>query len=156
MMDTHYRFHLQSKVTRTTTDNGKIFVNAIMRFGAEVEHLPDIPEAADDPDMEGVADVDLDVDPEAGDVDEVENISVDAALDGSSGLDLPVHMKCTAHTFNLVASVNFDKALDSASFKSVYTKALSNAQRLWNLQSGRRQTVDLKSFLLNSGRCPTP
>ncbi|CAI9727394.1 Hypothetical predicted protein [Octopus vulgaris] len=82
--------------------------------------LQDIHEAAADLDVEGVKDMDLDVDLEAGDMDEVEYISVDAILDEFSrlGLNLPVHMKCAAHTFNLVASVDADKALDSTLFKS--------------------------------------
>ncbi|CAI9734396.1 XP_042229523.1uncharacterized protein LOC121871369 [Octopus vulgaris] len=55
--------------------------------------------------------------------------------------------KSAAHTFNLVASVDADKALDSASFKSAYRKAMSKAQRLrlWNLQS--RNTVTTDSIL---------
>ncbi|CAI9715516.1 Hypothetical predicted protein [Octopus vulgaris] len=118
-----------------------------MQFGIEVELLSDIPEAATDPEVEGVVDLVLDVDPEAEDVDEVEYISVDAVLDESSGLslNLPVHMKCTAHTFKLVASLDADKALDSASFKSAYRKVMPKAQQLWNLQS--RSTVEADSIL---------
>ncbi|CAI9725697.1 Hypothetical predicted protein [Octopus vulgaris] len=103
MVDTRYKFHLQNKVTRTTTDNGKNFVKAFMQFDTEVELLPDIHEAAADPPVEGV---DLDLDLEAGDADEAEYISVDAVLDESSGLghNLPMHMKRAAHTFCLVAS----------------------------------------------------
>ncbi|CAI9731009.1 Hypothetical predicted protein [Octopus vulgaris] len=84
MVDIHYKFHLQDKVTKNTTDNGKIFVKAFMQFGTEVELLPDIPEAVADQDMEGVEDVN----PEAGDVDKVKYISVDTILDESSGLGL--------------------------------------------------------------------
>ncbi|CAI9730030.1 Hypothetical predicted protein [Octopus vulgaris] len=87
-----------------------------MQFGTEVELFPEV---AADPDVEGIEDVDLNVDPEAGDMDEVEYSSVDAILDESSGLglNLPVHMKCTAPTFSLVASMDADKALENASFK---------------------------------------
>ncbi|CAI9714976.1 Hypothetical predicted protein [Octopus vulgaris] len=84
MVDTHYIFHLQDKVTKTPTDNGKQFLGAFMQFGREVEILPDIPETSADPNVEGVADVDLDEDPEAGDVDEVEYITIEAVLDESS------------------------------------------------------------------------
>ncbi|CAI9721765.1 Hypothetical predicted protein [Octopus vulgaris] len=102
MVDTHCKFHLQDKVIRATTNNGKTCVNGFMQFGTEVEHLPDILEAAADVDVKGVEDVDMDVDPKAGDVDEVEYISVDIVLDEFSGLglNLPVYMKCSAHTFN--------------------------------------------------------
>ncbi|KAA0198449.1 hypothetical protein HAZT_HAZT010698 [Hyalella azteca] len=149
IVDTHYKFHLQDKVTRTTTDNGSNFVNAFVQFGTEAELLPNIPGPAADSDMEGVEDVDIDVDPEAGSMDEVEYISVEATLEadeGSSGLshNLPVHMRCAAHTFNLVASVDADKALDSAQFKSAYRKAMSNARALWNQQC--RSTVSADSI----------
>ncbi|CAI9737459.1 Hypothetical predicted protein [Octopus vulgaris] len=117
-----------------TADNSKNFVMAFMQFGTEVELLPDIPEAAADPNMESIEDVDLDMDFEAGDVDKVEYIveSIDAILDEPSGLclNLPVHIKCTAHTFNLEASMDADKALDSALFKSVDRKAMFKAQCL--------------------------
>lgn len=141
VVDIHYKFHLQDKVTRTTTDNGSNFVKAFVQFGMEVELLPDI---HSNPDMEGVEDVDLDVDHEDGDVGEVEYIPVDAALDESSGLglSLPVHMRCSAHILNLVASVDADKALDSALFKSAYRKAMSKAQVLWNQQSHSMVAAD--------------
>jgi hypothetical protein len=62
--------------------------------------------------------------------------SIEATLEGYSGLshNLPVHMRCAAHTFNLVASVDVDKVLDSAQFKSAYRKAMSKARALWNQQ----------------------
>uniref|UniRef100_A0A672F8K3 HAT C-terminal dimerisation domain-containing protein n=1 Tax=Salarias fasciatus TaxID=181472 RepID=A0A672F8K3_SALFA len=121
----------------TTTDNGSNFVKAFSQFGTEADLLPDIPESAADPDVEGIEDVD----PEAEAMDEVEYISVEATFDGSSGLghNLPVHMKCAAHTFSLVASVDADKALGSTVLKSAYRKAIAKAQALWNQQT--RSTV---------------
>uniref|UniRef100_A0A3B3XLC6 BED-type domain-containing protein n=1 Tax=Poecilia mexicana TaxID=48701 RepID=A0A3B3XLC6_9TELE len=134
MLDTHSKFNLQDKVTRTTTDNGKNFVKAFVQFGAEAEFLPNIPEAAAESEEDWIQDVD----PEAGGV---EYISVDATLDKSSslGLKLPVHMKCAAHTFNLVASVDASEALNCTLFRSAYRKAMSKARALWCLQS--RSTV---------------
>ncbi|XP_054881487.1 uncharacterized protein LOC129355892 isoform X3 [Poeciliopsis prolifica] len=134
MLVTHSKFNLQDKVTRTTTDNGKNFVKTFVQFGAEAEFLPNIPEAAADSEEDWIQDVD----PEAGGV---EYISVDATLDKSSNLghNLPTHMKCAAHTFNLVASVDASEALNCALFRSAYRKAMSKARALWNLQS--RSTV---------------
>ncbi|XP_043994868.1 uncharacterized protein LOC122843844 isoform X1 [Gambusia affinis] len=134
MLVTHSKFNLQDKVTRTTTDNGKNFVKTFVQFGAEAEFLPNIPEAAADSEEDWIQDVD----PEAGGV---EYISVDATLDKSSnlGLKLPTHMKCAAHSFNLVASVDASEALNCALFRSAYRKAMSKAWALWNLQS--RSTV---------------
>lgn len=95
MVDIHYKFHLQDKMTRTMTDNGKIFVKTFMQFDTDVELLLDIPGDAADPDIESIKDVDLDLDldPNAGDVDKVENISINVILDESRGmgLKLPVH-----------------------------------------------------------------
>lgn len=82
-------------------------------------------------DMKSIEDVGLDMDPEAGDVDKVEYISVYAVLDVSSGLglNLPVYIKFSSCVHNLDAN----KALDSALFKSANKKAMSKAQWLWNL-----------------------
>ncbi|CAI9723298.1 Hypothetical predicted protein [Octopus vulgaris] len=144
MVDIHYKFHLQDKMARTMTDNDKNFVKTFMQFGTEVELLLDIPEAAADLDIEGIKDVNLDVDPKTGDVNKVEYISVDAIPDKSKnlGLSLPVHMKCTTYTFNLVASVDTNKALDSTLLKSTYRKAMSKAQWLWKLQSPSTVATD--------------
>lgn len=89
----------------------------------------DIPEVTANLDVEDVKDMDLDINPEAEGVNEVEYIFADAVLDESRGLS--VHMKCIAHTFNLVVNVDADEALKSALFTSVYRK--SKAQWLWNL-----------------------
>lgn len=78
---------------------------------------PGILEAVADPDMENIEDVNRDVDPEVGYVDEVEYISVDIILDKSCSLGLNqsvhVHIKGAAYTFNWRVSVDADKALDS-------------------------------------------
>jgi len=50
MVDIHYKFHLQNKVTRTTTDNGSNFVKAFVQFGSEADVLPIVPEPAADRD----------------------------------------------------------------------------------------------------------
>jgi hypothetical protein len=148
MVNTHYKFHLQTKVTRTTTDNGSNFVKAFVQFGSEADVLPVIPEPNHDDSDEDIdqndnnQDIDnIDVASEAVSSDQVEFISLSAALDDLSnqGHNLPVHMRCAAHTFNLVASVDVDKALDSGPFKTAYRKVMVKAQALWNLQG--RSTV---------------
>ncbi|MEQ2186144.1 hypothetical protein GOODEAATRI_025648, partial [Goodea atripinnis] len=60
-----------------------------------------------------------DVNPEAGDVEDIECISVDDILDESSslGLKLAMYMRCAAHTLNLMASMDANKALESIVFK---------------------------------------
>ncbi|CAI9720037.1 Hypothetical predicted protein [Octopus vulgaris] len=61
VVDTHYKFHLQDH-----NSNGKSFVKVFMQFGTKAEFLSEIPEAD--------ADLDVDLDPEVGDVDKVEYI----------------------------------------------------------------------------------
>lgn len=130
MMDNHYKFHMQFKVTMTMTKLVKNF-KAFMLLGTQVELLPYISEATADLNVEGVDDVNMYVDSHAVDVEEVKYISVDAIVNESSWLNLSllVNMKCTDSAFNKLASVAADKALDSTSFRLTNRKA----QRLWNL-----------------------
>ncbi|CAI9717367.1 Hypothetical predicted protein [Octopus vulgaris] len=69
----YHTFDVLAQAIVDTTDNSKNFIVAFMHFGTEVKLLPDIPEAAAHPEMEGVEDVDLGMNPEAGNVDEVED-----------------------------------------------------------------------------------
>lgn len=57
----------------------------------------------------------------------------------SNPLNLPTHMRCAAHTFNLVASKDADDALQNATFKGSYRAAMAKARALWNIQD--RSTV---------------
>ena len=47
---------------------------------------------------------------------------------------LPVHMRCAAHTFNLVARKDADAALKITIFKTPYNSAIAKARALWNQQ----------------------
>lgn len=79
-------------MTRTTRDDSKNF-EVFVQFGTEVELLLDIPAAAANLEVNRIEVVDLDMNPEAGDVDKVEHFSVDTILDESSGLSL--NLQCT-------------------------------------------------------------
>ena len=48
---------------------------------------------------------------------------------------LPKHMRCAAHTLNLVSTTDADKALQGNGYRSVYRSAFAKAQQLWNKQS---------------------
>ena len=142
----HCKFNLlQDKVTRTTTDNAKNFAKAFIQFSNAADVLPDI--------VEPIVDEDLIVDAEedaSGEENCLEYISIESVVEDSfenitadDTYELPVHTRCAAHTFNLVATVDADNALDDGLFKSMYRKAMAKAQALWNHQNRSTVAADL-------------
>ena len=114
-------------------------------------------------------DADLDVDDDvdallAGSVDERELEYVSLAdyltipvaepddVDNILGnpINLPPHMRCASHKFNLVASKDADAALQRGVFKGPYRAAMAKAQALRNLQN--RSTVAADSIHAEVGR----
>jgi hypothetical protein len=81
-------------------------------------------------DLEAVDDRDLNT--TSLNSEQVEFISLHGAFDDLSGTgqNLPVHMRCAAHTFNFLASVDVDKALGSGPFKTAFRKVMAKAQAL--------------------------
>lgn len=129
--DIHSKFHLHDKVRRTTTDNASNFVKAFSHFGLESDVLVEEAEAtaeealADDPpelddflagDEDAVAGEAEDLVPEAVDVQQL--LSRDDA--GEVNNILPAHMRCAAHTFNLVATADASKAMEDHRFKTPF------------------------------------
>ena len=115
--DIHCRFNIQDKVRRTTTDNASNFVKAFVHYGNVSAELPE----------EG---------PEAVEVDEVLH------NDGATSF-LPAHMRCAAHTFNLIACKDSEEALKDAKFRSVSRRAMGKAQALWNAQNRSTNHADI-------------
>jgi hypothetical protein len=135
--DVHCKFGIQEKVTRTTTDNGSNFVKCFVQFASQTEALPALnsPDTVpEDPENELLAEPDLEQfveEPEEEQYITVENVlehAVDAAV-------LPVHMRCAAHTLNLVATADAEKALLDDTFQAASTTAMRKARQLWNAQS---------------------
>lgn len=142
---------------RTTTDNGSNFVKAFVQFGSEITILPELPscdlESESDPDIANLLNSNSEED------DDLEFISVENILNAPDEINekilenfntLPVHMRCAAHTFNLIASRDADAALQITVFKTPYRSALAKARTLWNQQS--RSTVAADSILAELGR----
>ena len=48
---------------------------------------------------------------------------------------LPAHMRCAAHTLNLVATADADQALKNPLFEKRYVSAMSKCRALWNKQN---------------------
>lgn len=82
----------------------------------------------------------------------LENVltSIDASTDVIGNSDLPCHMRCAAHTFNLVATKDADSALNSIIFKRPYRAVMAKARAIWNLQS--RSTVASDNIISELGR----
>lgn len=125
--DIHSRFHLHDKVRRTTTDNASNFVKAFSHFGLEsnilVEEVGATAEEAvaeDPPELEDFLAEDAvaaeDVLPEAVDVQDL--LRRDDA--GEVNNILPAHMRCAAHTFNLIATADASKAMEDHRFKTPF------------------------------------
>lgn len=152
IVDTHYKYHIENKVITCTTDNGSNFVKAFVEFGCVADVLPQIDQCPDAESEEVSREDDSEPDSESDDVAQLEYISVNAVLDEPTdlGLKLPIHMRCAAHTFNLVATADAAKSLESGSFKSIYCKSMGKARALWNLQS--RSTVVADSIQQELGR----
>lgn len=74
-------------MTRATTENRKNF-KVFIQFGTEIDHLPDVPEATADPNVEGVDNVAMIMDLAARDVDKVAYFFVDIILNDSNVLGL--------------------------------------------------------------------
>nr|XP_023018272.1 uncharacterized protein LOC111507216 [Leptinotarsa decemlineata] len=142
--------------------NGSNFVKAFVQFGSEIDILPELPscdlESEFDPDIANL------LNPNSEENDDLEFISVESILNAPDRLQcneineqilenfntLPVHMRCAAHTFNLVASKDADAALQITVFKTPYRSALAKARTLWNQQS--RSTVAADSIHAELGR----
>lgn len=66
-------------------------------------------------------------------------------------INLPKHMGCGAHTFNIVASKDSEKAMLDAIFKKAYVTALGKSWSLWNLQSRSTVAADSIFEVIDSG-----
>ena len=56
-------------------------------------------------------------------------------------LDLPKHWRCAAHTMNLVASVDTQKAFSNLNYKKANRSAFAKAVALWNKQQRYRRSL---------------
>lgn len=145
MADIHFRFNIQDKVTRTTTDNAANFKKAFVQFSSESDVLPDVVEPEADVDLDDEPDLQqLLEDPEPTAADEVEFVQLESVFREEAAEEtLPKHMRCAAHTMNLMATVDADKALDNGSFKAIWRKTMSKAQAFWNVQNRSTVAADL-------------
>jgi hypothetical protein len=123
MSSIHSQFGLQEKVRRTTTDNGSNFVKAFDKLGSKDIVPPNVDADVSEQDEELLADAEV-------------FLAVEDILEGDEDVSiLPKHMRCAAHTMNLVAATDAEKALDDEKYQEASTSAMKKARLLWNAQS---------------------
>ncbi|KAM7303401.1 uncharacterized protein ISCGN_013359 [Ixodes scapularis] len=85
------------------------------------------------------------------------HLQLDATPD-STETRLPKHERCAAHTLNLVATADADRALEDAQYKRIYTKVIAKCKAVWNKQ--QQSSIASEVVKKNLGRfllvpCPT-
>jgi hypothetical protein len=133
MTEVHCKFNLQDKITRTTTDNGSNFVKAFVQFAETPASLPALDVPPENPEQEAPALSQFVEENEEPNFHEVHNVILRPST-------LPLHMRCAAHTFNLVATKDADNAMKDMYFESASNSAMTKTRKLWNAQS--RSTVN--------------
>jgi len=156
--EVHSSFSLPlAKITSTVTDNASNFNKAFVTFTApskEEQHDSTDEEFEDENDVadsEGLSD---DVEPI-----EITNILSNPDDDCDSDLYLPPHNKCVAHTLNLIASNDAEKALKNSAYSKIHHGSFGKCQGLWNAVHRSTKAADaVKTICGSKGLlfpCPT-
>ena len=124
----HSEYGINSKVTKTTTDNGSNCVKAFTVFAPSEDELDTS-------------------------TTEVENI-----LSTEDDLELPAHQRCATHSLNLVSTSDAAAAETNSQYKKMSRTTFSKCQALWNkvgraVQS--KEIVDQESTLQVIRPCST-
>lgn len=109
----HAEFQIQGKVSATVTDNGSNFVKAFNEYGG------------------------CEKDDEMDSTDDVQFADVSAVLQEEQEEEelnffLPPHHRCAAHTLNLIATTDLDKAASQGVSRKLYRSAMSKCAAIWN------------------------
>ena len=146
-----------SKITGTVTDNASNFNKAFITFAAPSKEEPD--EIADE-DFEDENDVTA-LDALPGGVEPVEITSILSAPepDCDSDVYLPPHNKCAAHSLNLIATTDAEKALTNPTYSKIHHGSFGKCQGLWNAVHRSTKASDaIKKICGSKGLlfpCPT-
>ena len=144
------KFKIQGSVVRTTTDNGANFVSSFKLFGQQMiqvlaKHHPEedaIREELQSMSQQAQQDMFVihveDAFPmTAADEPAAEPIQLHDALEEEAEVhakyNLPKHARCAAHTMNLIASADVNKA--KSGFHTILTQALETCGSIWSLHA---------------------
>lgn len=132
----HAEFHIQGKVTATVTDNGSNFVKAFSEYG------------------------DSETEDDAEENDEVQFADVNTALDEDQENDelnffLPPHHRCAAHTLNLIATTDIEKAASQGLSRKLYRSAMAKCAAIWNKSHRSSGAADIIEEVAQM-RCVVP
>lgn len=116
-------YGIASKITHCVTDSGSNFIKAF-RVYAETE--------SEEVDVENEeCEIEINASPIS-----ITSILADAAdSDDSTTIQLPSHLKCAAHRFNLIGAKDAESALVNPVCKRVYRSVMGKLQKVWNKQN---------------------
>ncbi|XP_064483537.1 uncharacterized protein LOC135396477 [Ornithodoros turicata] len=126
-------YGLHRKVTKVVTDNGSNFVKAFRCFGLDTDDAfahCEVPNR--------------------------EERELHTLLDeGDTGLSLPHHQRCAAHTFNLIATADASRAEMDPYYRKVSEGVFKKCSALWSKQDQSARAADVvKGFCVRYLRRP--
>ena len=145
------KFKIQGSVVRTTTDNGANFISSFKLFGQPTIQVLDAPNPEEDAIREELQSMSQQAHQQDMFVIEVEDAfpmtvadepapepiqlhdALEREAEGHAKYNLPKHARCAAHTMNLIASADVNKA--KSGFNTILTDALEMCGSIWSLHS---------------------
>ena len=145
------KFKIQGSVVRTTTDNGANFISSFKLFGQPTIQVLDAPNPEEDAIREELQSMSQQAHQQDMFVIEVEDAfpmtvadepapepiqlhdALEREAEGHAKYNLPKHARCAAHTMNLIASADVNKA--KSGFNEILTDALEMCGSIWTLHA---------------------
>jgi len=146
-----------SKISYTVTDNASNFGKAFRIFSSQsVVHTDSNSSKYDNLEVNWFGSGDSCSD-NSDNEEEVEIITMDSILSSesySNEYELPEHMTCTAHTLNLIATVDTSK-ISHSSYNKISTSTFKKLNSFWNLLSRSTVASDKIEYVCNC-KFPVP
>ena len=145
------KFQIQGSIVRTTTDNGANFISSFKLFGEPTIQVLDAPNPEEDAIREELQSMSQQAQQQdmfvihvedafpmtVADEPAAEPIQLHDALEREAEVhgkyNLPKHARCAAHTMNLIAAADVNKA--KSGFNKILTNALETCGSIWTLHA---------------------